>query len=310
MSVRHIHMKIIFIINPQAGNGAALLKWHKFAKTIDFPHEAFITQFSGHAFQLVSQLAAQPDKSLVIGFGGDGTMREIAAAAAGAGQLIIASVPAGSGNDFARTFSCFSNAQEIQRYIESPAALATDIGQVTGTTEQLFASSSGIGFDAAVAQAVNHSRMKRWLNKIRLGKLAYLIFVIKTLFTFQKFQLTVEANEAVHHFDDVWLATVSNQPYFGGGMKISPCSSVHDGLLELTVVHGLPRLKLLAVFGTVFSGSHTKFSEVVQFSEERFVLVMDRPVPRHVDGDETAMASAKEELEFRVSAKQWQQAKL
>ena len=303
-------MKIIFIINPAAGNGAALAKWRKFSATIDLPHEAFITQSSGHAFQLVNRLKAQPGQYLVIGFGGDGTMREIASAAAGTSDLFIAAVPAGSGNDFARTFSCFSNAQEIQRYVESPAGLATDIGQVTGAAEQLFASSSGIGFDAAVAQAVNHSRIKRWLNKARLGKLAYFIFVIKTLFTFKKFSLTVEVGDAVHHFEEVWLATVSNQPYFGGGMKISPHASPHDGQLELTIVHRLPRLKLLAVFGTVFSGSHTKFQEVVQFSGKHYTLAVDRPVPRHIDGDDGGMASAKEQLEFRVSAKQWQQAKL
>lgn len=303
-------MEIVFIINPTAGNGAALRKWRKFSETIDFPYEQFVTCSPGHAFQLVEQLKQRERKTLVIGFGGDGTMREIAAAAAGAELLFIASVPAGSGNDFARSFSCFSKAQEIGRFLACPRGLLTDIGQVGVKSEQLFASSSGIGFDAAVAHAVNHSRMKRWLNKFGLGKLAYLIFVVTTLFAFKKFRLTVESDEALYHYEDVWLATVSNQPYFGGGMKISPNSSVHDGQLELTVVHRLPRLKLLAVFGTVFSGSHTKFSEVVQFSGKHFSLAVDRPVPRHVDGDDAGMADAQEPLEFCVSAKQWQQAKL
>ncbi|MGM0897335.1 MAG: diacylglycerol/lipid kinase family protein [Bacillota bacterium] len=303
-------MNIVFIINPKAGNGAALAKWRKFSGTIDFPYEQFVTQSPGHAFQLVSQLKQQAHDHLVIGFGGDGTMREIAAAAAGAEHLFVASVPAGSGNDFARTFSCFSSSVEIRRFLECPAGLPTDIGQVDAIPERLFASSSGIGFDAAVARAVNHSRLKLWLNKLGLGKLAYLIFVVTTLFTFKRFRLTVESGGEVFSYGDVWLATVSNQPYFGGGMKISPHSSVHDGQLELTVVHGLPRLKLLAVFGTVFSGSHTKFPEVVQFSGKRFSLAVDRPVPRHVDGDDAGIADAQETLEFRVSAKQWQQAKL
>ncbi|MDE0583777.1 diacylglycerol kinase family lipid kinase [Planococcus sp. A6] len=303
-------MEIVFIINPTAGNGAAFRKWRKFSETIDFPYEQFVTRSPGHAFQLVEQLKQRERKTLVIGFGGDGTMREIAAAAAGAELLFIASVPAGSGNDFARSFSCFSKAQEIGHFLACPRGMLTDIGQVGVQPEQLFASSAGIGFDAAVAHAVNRSRTKLWLNKFGLGKLAYLIFVVTTLFTFEKFRLTVESNEAMHHFEDVWLATVSNQPYFGGGMKISPHSSVHDGQLELTVVHGLPRLKLLAVFGTVFSGSHTKFPEVVQFSGKHFSLAVDRPVPRHVDGDDAGMADAQEPLRFRVSAKQWQQAKL
>ncbi|RLJ82096.1 diacylglycerol/lipid kinase family protein [Planococcus citreus] len=303
-------MEIVFIINPTAGNGAAFRKWRKFSETIDFPFEQFITRSPGHAFQIVEQLKARARKTLVIGFGGDGTMREIAAASAGTELLFIASVPAGSGNDFARSFSCFSTTQEISRFLANPRGLLTDIGQVGVQPEQLFASSSGIGFDAAVAHAVNRSRTKLWLNKFGLGKLAYLVFVVTTLFAFKKFRLTVESSGTVYHYEDVWLATVSNQAYFGGGMKISPNSSVHDGLLELTVVHRLPRLKLLAVFGTVFSGSHTKFPEVVQFSGKHFSLAVDRPVPRHVDGDDAGMADAQEPLEFCVSATQWQQAKL
>lgn len=303
-------MDIVFIINPIAGNGTALKKWRKFSKTVDFQHEHFVTQFSGHAFQLVKQLKERERETLVIGFGGDGTMREVAAAAAGSRHLYIASVPGGSGNDFARTFSCFSAAQEISIFQANPKGQWTDIGQSGIQPEQLFISSSGIGFDAAVAHAVNRSRIKQWLNKFGLGKMAYLIFVVTSLFTFKRFCLTVEADGAVYQYEDVWLATVSNQPYFGGGMKISPHSSICDGQLEVTVVHRLPRLKLLAVFGTVFSGSHTKFPEVVQFSGKNFSFAVNHPVPRHVDGDDAGMVDAEKKLEFRVSAKQWQQAKL
>lgn len=310
MSGRENPMDIVFIINPIAGNGAALKKWRKFSKTVDFPHEQFVTRFSGHAFQLVEQLKQRERETLVIGFGGDGTMREVAAAAAGSRHLYVASVPGGSGNDFARTFSCFSTAQEISGFLASPKGQWTDIGQVDIHPERLFASSSGIGFDAAVAQGVNQSRIKQWLNKVGLGKLAYLIFVVTSLFTFKRFSLTIEMDGAVYQYDDVWLATISNQPYFGGGMKISPHSSINDGQLEVTVVHRLPRLKLLAVFGTVFSGSHTKFPEVVQLSGKHFSLAVDRPVPRHMDGDDAGMADAQKKLDFCVSAKQWQQAKL
>ncbi|MBT2582560.1 diacylglycerol kinase family protein [Planococcus sp. ISL-109] len=303
-------MNIVFIINPQAGNGAALSAWHKFAKKIGFDHEQYVTEYPGHALKLVEAFKERQQDMLVIGFGGDGTMREITAAAAGSEQLTVASISAGSGNDFARTYGCFRYAAEIQQYLQQPQAIETDVGEVVGDPRQLFASSSGIGFDAAVSQAVNASHMKQWLNKIRLGKLSYFIFVVSTLLTFQTFRLTVESNGEQVHFDDVWLATVSNQPYFGGGMKISPQSKTDDGVLELTVVHRLPRLKLLAVFGTVFSGSHTRFQEVVQLSSRSFLLSTDRAVLRHIDGDDAGVSAAHEKLEYRVAEEKWRQAKL
>lgn len=303
-------MSIIFIINPQAGNGAALSTWHRFSKTIDFEYEQYVTEYPGHALQLVEAFKARGRDILVIGFGGDGTMREIAAAAAGSKHVIVASIAAGSGNDFARAYGCFYSTAEIQQYVQHAQTRNTDIGEVLGDNRQLFASSSGIGFDAAVAQAVNRSRTKQWLNKIRLGKLSYFLFVVSTLMTFRTFQLTVESNGEIVNFDKVWLATVSNQPFFGGGMKISPQSKADDGVLELTVVHHLPRLKLLAVFGTVFSGSHTRFQEVVQLSSASFTLWTGHAVPRHVDGDEAGSTKADKQLTYRVAKEKWRQAKL
>ena len=52
---------------------------------------------------------------LLIGFGGDGTLREIIVGAAGANELIIGSVAAGSGNDFARAYGTFKEVHEIEQ---------------------------------------------------------------------------------------------------------------------------------------------------------------------------------------------------
>ncbi len=302
-------MDIVFIINSKAGNGAALSIWNRLLKTIDFPYEQFVTAYPGHAAELVVKLRSRNGPVLIVGIGGDGTMREIAASAAGFDQLFVGSVPAGSGNDFARTFSCFHSAEAIRLFMQQQAGILTDLGEIKGQAPDWFISSSGMGFDAAVSQAVNRSRLKGWLNKLRLGKLAYLFFVAGTLVSFKTFQLTVETPEGVFHYEDVWLATVSNQPYFGGGMRISPSSKTTDGLLELTIVHQISRLKLLAVFGTVFSGSHMKFKEVVQHSGKQFSLSATRLVLLHADGDEIKSAAAGEKKEFRIAEKKWQQAK-
>ena len=76
-------MKTLFIINPAAGNGRSLKKWRSFKKTLDFPFEAEITEYAGHAIQIVKSLHQSQNSYLVIGFGGDGTQREITVGAAG-----------------------------------------------------------------------------------------------------------------------------------------------------------------------------------------------------------------------------------
>ncbi|WP_298833065.1 diacylglycerol kinase family protein [uncultured Planococcus sp.] len=298
-------MKTVFIINPVAGNGRALKKWRHFEKTIQFPFEQLVTRFPGHATEIAAGYRELQQPVLLIGFGGDGTLREIVVGAAGAKELMIGSVAAGSGNDFARAYGTFKDAKEIEEFLNQSFSRKEDLGEFSGGEGNQFVSSSGIGFDAAISIAVNRSIIKKKLNQVGLGKLVYLLYVIRTFLKFEKFTLTVETGGAPVVYKDVWLATISNQPYFGGGMKISPTSKTDDGLLELTVVHHISRLKLLLVFGTVFSGTHTRFKELSQMSGPEFRLSTDRPVCRHVDGDDAGMSLQNEKVVYAVSHKKW-----
>ncbi|MCP2035256.1 YegS/Rv2252/BmrU family lipid kinase [Planomicrobium sp. HSC-17F08] len=298
-------MKTVFIINPVAGNGNALKKWSRFAETIRFPYETVLTQKAGHAITIARSYKEAGEKTLIVGFGGDGTLREIIAGAAGAENLLVGAIAAGSGNDFGRGFHSFQNAESIAEFLEHPEAVREDLGELQNGGIHRFASSSGIGLDAEISVLVNRSTLKRWLNKINAGKLVYLLYVVLTLARFKKFQLTVEQQGRKTVFEDVWLATVSNQPYFGGGMKISPASKTDDGLLELTVVHGISRLKLLLVFGTVFTGSHTRFKEVHQTSGTEFELAVDGAIFRHTDGDYAGKTPIHEAVSYTVSEHHW-----
>jgi diacylglycerol kinase (ATP) len=298
-------MKTIIIVNPAAGNGNAAKKWNKFKTTVSFSHELIITQYAGHACEAVKLLHGSDKPILIIGFGGDGTMREIVAAAAGASNLIVGSIAAGSGNDFSRGFYSFKDADSVEAFLRKPLSQELDLGEFLDSEPFRFASSSGLGFDAEIAALVNRSLAKKALNKMGAGKLVYLLYVIRTLFRFEKFDLAVEMDGNEQQFTDVWLATVSNQPYFGGGMKISPNSETSDGLLELTIVSGISRLKLLLVFGTVFTGTHTRFTEVIQLSGSQFRLKTDRQVYRHIDGDFAGKSPVNKPIHYGISKSRW-----
>ena len=299
-------MRTIFVINPVAGNGNSMKKWLAFKETIHFPFELAVSRYSGHATELVKELHLSPEPVLVIGFGGDGTLREVVAGAAGTDKIIIGSIAAGSGNDFGRGFHSFADAAEIASFLTVSKISTNDLGEFKDDgIANHFVNSSGIGFDAEISVLVNRSKLKQWLNKVGMGKIVYLLYVIITLLRFRLFSLTVELDGEIVKYDKVWFATVSNQPYFGGGMKISPHSIVNDGILELTVVNRLSRLKLLLVFGTVFSGKHLKFKEVHQLKGREFLLTADRPVYRHVDGDGAGSTPDHQPVSYSVSKHKW-----
>lgn len=302
---RRSHMRTLFVVNPIAGNGNSMKKWRLFKETIRFPYQLAVSRYSGHATDIVKKLRNSSETILIIGFGGDGTLREVIIGAAGDPQLVVGSIGAGSGNDFGRGFHSFTDAEEIKQFLKIPSTSRKDLGELKDSETHHFVSSSGIGFDAEVSVKVNQSFAKRLLNKIGMGKIVYLVYVVLTLLNFRLFQLTVNQGGETIVYDQVWFATVSNQPYFGGGMKISPNSIADDGILELTVVNRLSRLKLLLVFGTVFSGKHLRFKEVHQLQAPEFSLTSDKAVYRHVDGDYAGHSSGNRSINYTVSKKDW-----
>ncbi|MFX3673171.1 MAG: diacylglycerol kinase family protein [Paenisporosarcina sp.] len=301
-------MNVIIIVNPLAGNGRALSKWERFKKGINFSYEVMMTKGPKDATAIAKKVSARNTNLLLIAFGGDGTAHEVIEGVVGCKHCTVGVVGAGSGNDFGRGFVSFKSPSQLNHYVSSSnLSKSVDIGLLKSKKKDYyFVNNAGIGFDAVVAFNVNQSSLKKWLNHFGLGKIAYTYYVILTLLTFKRFELTVNNEEMKEHFQNVWFATVSNQPYFGGGMKISPNSNPSDGMIELTVVHDLSRLKLLLVFATVFFGIHTKFKEVQQFTSGSFNLSTNQTVYRHTDGEFAGSTYREEMDEFLVLRDQWE----
>lgn len=114
---------------------------------------------------------------------------------------------------------------------------------------------------------------------------------------------TIDGKTQVFH--KVWFVTISNQPYFGGGMKIAPLASPADGELDFTIVHGLSRWKLLLVFLSVFLGKHTAFKEVYSGTGERITIRSDQDVPIHADGETVEALKKGKELDVHVLPLSW-----
>lgn len=303
-------MNVIFIVNEQAGGGKGALVWHKLQQFLTIPYEAHVTKFSGHAVQLAKAYTYNKDENImIIAVGGDGTMHEVIEGAAGYAHIQIGAVKAGSGNDFARGYHIFRSIDELQQYYyeNHKADHAMDLGNIVLSSgeRQSFVNNTGIGFDAYITTMVNGSKLKSWLNVIGLGRLSYMLLTIWALFTFKRFNAIVECNGETYIFKKVWFISICNQPYFGGGMKISPKSKSDDRILELTVVHNLSRLKLLLVFATVFWGKHESFREVTMIRGDHFEMKIDTTTISHVDGELLGYVHANEHVKCSLDDRQW-----
>lgn len=298
-------MKLRFIVNEKSGNGNGITIWSKLKEELTLPYEAFITTYEKEAIQLAESIKREAEQSgevtLLVGIGGDGTYFEIMNGVGICEHIILGAVCAGSGNDFKRAYMEFKNAVEIEQFLQHGQVEKYDLGYLTAGNQQFyFVNNSGIGFDATVAITANESKVKKKLNRFGLGKLSYVYYLIACLFTYKPFSMEVTVNGEKKKYNNVWFVTASNQPFFGGGMKISPKSKTNDGMLELTIVHNLNKYKLLFVFSTVFFGKHTNFKEIEQISAQQFRIQMNETYLMHADGEKLPIDSATEEIVFSV----------
>ncbi|MFJ7731019.1 diacylglycerol/lipid kinase family protein [Lysinibacillus sp. NPDC097231] len=304
-------MQVLFIVNEAAGNGKGKKVWGHLQRHLTINYQVAFTEYEGHGQELAKQWAQDAQtKKLIVIVGGDGTIHEVVSGVVHNAYIVIGVVRAGSGNDFARYFTTFQNALQIEAYLQADlASLPMDTGniQFDALQQEIFVNNAGVGFDAFVTKHINKSRLKFYLNKIGLGKLSYAAAVVRGLFSFERFDVTIRSNNQEWQFQQVWFVAMSNHPYFGGGMKISPSSKPNDGEIEITILHGISRLKLLLVFVTVFFEKHTKFKEITFLQGNDFdIFVQANDVDCHTDGNYIGEMSQGTKIHCSVHRDAWQ----
>lgn len=276
-------MTLAFIVNPASGKGRKIFNQFKHKLTI--PYRTYITSYSGHATKIVKHLVKEEKITLIIVVGGDGTIHEVLNGI-GTHAITLGVIKNGSGNDYGRYFKTFEHPKEVVRFIKHPKQAQVDVLKVKhGNFSRLMMNNSGIGFDALVCEYVNRSRMKKILNKLHLGRFVYPYYVIKALKTFQPFSITVSINGETTLYERVWFVTVSNQPYFGGGMKIAPHAKANDQLLDVTVVHSLDAKTFLKMFWLVYRGKHLDLPYVSQEQARTVSVQLKDRMVCHSDGE-------------------------
>lgn len=112
-------MKHIFIINPTAGKGKAAKKIipviNSYCKTHKLDAQLYVTKFSGDGMKYVEEIAKRGEPVRFYSCGGDGTLYEVVNGAYKYPNAEVASLPLGSGNDFARLFGKEKTSQTLIR---------------------------------------------------------------------------------------------------------------------------------------------------------------------------------------------------
>jgi diacylglycerol kinase (ATP) len=222
----------------------------------------------------------------VVAVGGDGTVGACAGGLADAGPAACAAlgvVPAGGGNDAARTLGLpfgdpLAAAALLPRLRRRPADLAW-VG------ERSYLIVAGAGFDSEVNRIAN--QRLAWAR----GRVRYVGALLVELAIGRPagFRLTLDGE--VHELR-AWFVTVANCQSYGGGMRIAPDARLDDGLLDVVVVGDIGKFAFLATFPKVFSGRHLEHPAVSLHRARRVELDGDRALAVYADGEPAGLLPA------------------
>jgi diacylglycerol kinase (ATP) len=238
--------------------------------------DVIVTERRGHAREL-AQAAAANGARLVIAWGGDGTMNEVASALA-FGPVPAALVPSGSGNGLARELGVDPLPERAIADALASVPRPIDVGEMSG---RLFVNVAGVGFDAHVASVFDERGARR------RGLAGYAAVVVRALMTYEARHYTI-TTDAARHVPRAVLVSVANSPQFGNGARIAPGARLDDGLLDLVVVEERSRWRTLRHAPRLFDGSveHAPGVSVLRIRDA--TIESDHPMTFHVDGETAA----------------------
>ncbi len=317
---------IYFIVNPTSRSGKCLDIWKQvraYLRKNNVEYKAFETKHEGHATELARKLCKLPlDEVTIVTIGGDGTINEVLNGITDFDKVRFGVIPAGSGNDFARGLSISKDVLlQADVIINSKTTENIDLGRVTwwgaentrsnhsddnndknADIEQraccavkksrIFAISAGVGLDAIVCKKALTSRLKKFLNKLKLGKLTYIILTVQTLFSMDTAEAKVSFDgEEEKSFSKLIFAAAMNFRAEGGGVPMAPRADAKDGLLSVCVVNGIPKWRTFFCLPLLVIAKHEKLKGFSVVNCRKCQITLDKPVVLHEDGEYCADVS-------------------
>jgi diacylglycerol kinase family enzyme len=97
------------------------------------------------------------------------------------------------------------------------------------------------------------------------GRVSFLVGTLRSIVSYRAAAHPVELrlDGEVIHRGPLVLAAAANGRYFGGGMHVAPQARPDDGLLDVVVVPGFGKARLLAELPRIYRGTHLGVGGVI-----------------------------------------------
>ncbi len=235
------------IVNPVAGKGRAvevLAKTEEIFAKNGVEYDVHMTEKCGDATEITKELTKNGADLVVLG--GDGTFNEVLNGIVDFENTTVGFVPCGTGNDYVKATDIPTDTQKAVKRILDGKTGYTDFIDMNG---KRCLNVAGGGMDTDVL--VKYAEMKCFRGKAKYY--ASLISVLLHL-KFHKVRVSIDGGAPAEK--SVFLISIANGIYIGGGMPISPASVLNDGKLNVVIVNEIKPRKVLGLLLKFLKGKH------------------------------------------------------
>jgi diacylglycerol kinase family enzyme len=282
--------RMLIIVNPYATTMSVRLKQLVvYALQGRYEVEAVDTQRKGHATELCRD-AALEGYDVVVAFGGDGTVNEVANGLAGTRTALVP-LPGGATNVYCRMVGIPTDVvdatEHLLRLADQWAPRPVDLGRVN---DRWFTFSAGAGLDASVVERVDrHPRLKARLGPWYYAQAATAVFLEKYVVNAPKVIADLGGEEKAGA--SVFVQNAQPYTYFRRRpISLADGTHLESGDLSaavLTRANGLdvPTIAVRLLSARVSVAKHRRVRVFDGLDGLRVRSADDRPVPVQVDGD-------------------------
>ena len=274
-------MKHLFIINPAAGpkdhtgDHAANIRHDCKMRDLDF--EIKVSAEPGDCTRLAREAAQTGEEYRIYACGGDGTLNEVVAGAAGYPNVAVTMLSSGSGNDFVKIFDDPKAFCDLDRLLDAEETTF----DLIRCNDDLSLNICSVGLDARVGTDVSHYKRLPFLHGFKAYAASTVVNVIRGISEHYKVEIDGET------FDDKFtFVCVCNGRFYGGGFNPVPEADPADGMLDVLIVKHVSRAVVPLVIGKYKNGRYKELTKYARYFRSNHVkITCDKPTAINLDGE-------------------------
>ncbi len=284
--------KWLAIVNPVSGGGRGSKAWpeiYKLLRDKGIIPECLFTEYKYHAIELTVNAVVEGFRKILV-VGGDGTLHEVVNGlflqqAVPPADITIGVIPVGTGNDWGRTYNFPDDYVEAVRAIFAGRVFLQDVGLVKYKESRYGQSRyivnvAGFGFDSFVIE--QYDLLK---ERGKTGKLIYILSLLKALLTYRSSHISISVDGEQIIEEVIFSAAVGIGRYNGGGMMQLPLAHPSDGLLDLTTIRRISRLRVVRNLKSLFNGTLYSVREVLHHRGRCITVEGNPDIVLEADGE-------------------------